>query len=55
MAIGREKWVWDVNSNGNGQGERRLKVSVSWSADHWVVEGAELAAFVETRGWVENP
>ncbi|KAF9236922.1 2-oxoacid dehydrogenase acyltransferase [Melanogaster broomeanus] len=37
-------------------GERRLKVDVSWSADHRVVEGAELAAFVETwRGWVENP
>ena len=56
LAIGRAKWVWDVNRNENGQGERRLKVGVSWSADHRVVEGAELAAFVETwRGWVENP
>jgi len=56
VAIGRAKWVWDVNRNENGQGERRLKVGVSWSADHRVVEGAELAAFVETwRGWVENP
>lgn len=54
VAIGRAKWVWDVNRNENG--ERRLKVGVSWSADHRVVEGAELAAFVETwRGWVENP
>ncbi|KAF9643898.1 CoA-dependent acyltransferase [Thelephora ganbajun] len=56
VAIGRAKWVWDVSRNENGQGERRLKVGVSWSADHRVVEGAELAAFVETwRGWVENP
>ena len=30
--------------------------SVSWSADHRVVEGAELAAFVECwRGYVEDP
>jgi 2-oxoisovalerate dehydrogenase E2 component (dihydrolipoyl transacylase) len=56
VAIGRAKWIWDVNRNENGQGERRLKVGVSWSADHRVVEGAELAAFVETwRGWVESP
>ena len=56
VAIGRAKWVWDVNRNDNGQGERRLKIGVSWSADHRVVEGAELAAFVETwRGWAENP
>ena len=56
VAIGRAKWVWDVNRNPNGQGERRLKVGVSWSADHRIVEGAELAAFVEGwRGWVENP
>ncbi|EIN13450.1 CoA-dependent acyltransferase [Punctularia strigosozonata HHB-11173 SS5] len=55
VAIGRAKWVWDVNS-GDGSGERRLKVGVSWSADHRVVEGAELAAFVECwRGWVETP
>lgn len=60
VAIGRARWVWDVsegvwNATG-GHGERRLKVDVSWSADHRVVEGAELAAFVETwREWVENP
>lgn len=55
VAVGRAKWVWDVN-RGDGQGERRLKVSVSWSADHRVVEGAELVAFIETwRQWVENP
>ncbi|THH27961.1 hypothetical protein EUX98_g6221 [Antrodiella citrinella] len=55
VAIGRAKWVWDVN-RGDGSGERRLKVSVAWSADHRVVEGAELVAFVETwRSWVENP
>ena len=39
-----------------GRGEERLKMSVSWSADHRVVEGAELAAFVESwRKWVEIP
>lgn len=55
VAIGRAKWVWDVE-RGDGKGERRLKVGVSWSADHRVVEGAELAAFVECwRGYVEHP
>ncbi|KAI0069890.1 CoA-dependent acyltransferase [Panus rudis PR-1116 ss-1] len=55
VAVGRAKWVWDVD-RGDGKGERRLKVSVSWSADHRVVEGAELVAFVESwRGWVERP
>ena len=55
VAIGRAKWVWDVD-RGDGSGERRLKVSVSWSADHRVVEGAELVAFIETwRSWVEHP
>ncbi|KAF9218941.1 CoA-dependent acyltransferase [Gyrodon lividus] len=64
VAIGRANWVWDVSdefyrpsaTRNSVPGERRLKVDVSWSADHRVVEGAELAAFVETwRGWVENP
>ena len=55
VAVGRAKWVWDVN-RGDGKGERRLKVGVSWSADHRVVEGAELVAFIETwRSWVEAP
>ncbi|RDX51588.1 CoA-dependent acyltransferase [Lentinus brumalis] len=55
VAIGRAKWVWDVD-RGDGRGERRLKVGVSWSADHRVVEGAELVAFMEAwRGWVEAP
>ncbi|KAG5640679.1 hypothetical protein DXG03_007543 [Asterophora parasitica] len=59
VALGRAKWVWDVDGvygqNEKG-GERRLKLGVSWSADHRVVEGAELAAFVETwRRWVERP
>ncbi|KAG6330380.1 hypothetical protein ID866_8710 [Astraeus odoratus] len=61
VAIGKAKWVWDVSDefyrpNEGMEGARRLKVDVSWSVDHRVVEGAELAAFVETwRGWVENP
>lgn len=56
VAIGRAKWVWDVDRNEDGRGERRLKLGVSWSGDHRVVEGAELAAFVECwRGYVENP
>ncbi|KAF8798356.1 CoA-dependent acyltransferase [Phlegmacium glaucopus] len=55
VAIGRAKWVWDVD-RGDGKGERRLKLGVSWSGDHRVVEGAELAAFVESwRGYVEVP
>jgi 2-oxoisovalerate dehydrogenase E2 component (dihydrolipoyl transacylase) len=55
VALGRAKWVWDVD-RGDGGGERRLKMGVSWSADHRVVEGAELAAFVECwRGYVEAP
>jgi 2-oxoisovalerate dehydrogenase E2 component (dihydrolipoyl transacylase) len=46
------RWVWDVDQ-GDGKGERRLKLGISW---HRVVEGAELAAFVETwRGYVEQP
>ena len=70
VAIGRAKWVWEVNEdddkNANkrrdtwldeGTGvKKRLRVGVSWSADHRIVEGAELAAFVECwRGYVENP
>jgi 2-oxoisovalerate dehydrogenase E2 component (dihydrolipoyl transacylase) len=55
VAVGRARWVWDVE-RGDGSGVRRLKVGVSWSADHRVVEGAELAAFVECwRGYVEAP
>jgi 2-oxoisovalerate dehydrogenase E2 component (dihydrolipoyl transacylase) len=55
VALGRARWVWDVE-RGDGKGERRLKMGISWSADHRVVEGAELAAFVETwRGYVEQP
>ncbi|CDO71717.1 hypothetical protein BN946_scf184920.g1 [Trametes cinnabarina] len=54
VAIGRAKWVWDVEKD--PKGERRLKVGVSWSADHRVVEGAEMVAFMETwRSWVEQP
>lgn len=55
VALGRAKWVWDVD-RGDGKGERRLKLGVSWSGDHRVVEGAELAAFVECwRAYVEAP
>jgi len=54
VAIGRARWVWDVSKS--DRGERRLKVGVSWSADHRVLEGAELAAFVESwRAYVEAP
>ncbi|KAH6880899.1 hypothetical protein BKA70DRAFT_1343156 [Coprinopsis sp. MPI-PUGE-AT-0042] len=65
VAIGRAKWVWDVEDEFWGtaevastgmRGQRRLKLPISWSADHRVVEGAELAAFVETwRSYVEKP
>jgi 2-oxoisovalerate dehydrogenase E2 component (dihydrolipoyl transacylase) len=54
VALGRARWEWDVDVD--PRGERRLRLPVSWSADHRVVEGAELAAFVEEwRAWVENP
>ena len=62
VAVGRAKWEWDVSdefwdSTGEGDmGARRLKLPVSWSADHRIVEGAELAAFVECwREYVERP
>jgi 2-oxoisovalerate dehydrogenase E2 component (dihydrolipoyl transacylase) len=49
VAIGRAKWV-------DRMGDKRLEVGVSWSADHRIVEGAEMAAFVECwRSWVEDP
>jgi 2-oxoisovalerate dehydrogenase E2 component (dihydrolipoyl transacylase) len=55
VTIGRARWVWDVDQ-GDGRGERRLKLGISWSVDHRVVDGVELAAFVETwRGYVEQP
>ncbi|KZT09044.1 CoA-dependent acyltransferase [Laetiporus sulphureus 93-53] len=55
VAVGRAKWVWDVNGE-DGKGARRLKVRISWSADHRVVEGAELIGFMELwRIWIEQP
>ena len=49
VAIGRAKWV-------ERMGDKRLEVGVSWSADHRIVEGAEMAAFTESwRSWVEDP
>ncbi len=54
VSLGRARWEWDIE-RGDGKGERRLKMGVSWAADR-VVEGAELAAFVETwRGYTEQP
>ncbi|KZT68828.1 CoA-dependent acyltransferase [Daedalea quercina L-15889] len=54
MAVGRAKWVWDIDHFEGGA--KRLKAGISWSADHRVVEGAELVAFVETwRSWIETP
>lgn len=62
VALGKAKWVWDVDSPeawseaSMKKGERRLQMPVSWGADHRVVEGAELAAFVECwREYVERP
>jgi len=55
VVLGRARWVWDVE-RGDGKVERRLRMGISWSADHRVVEGAELAAFVDTwRGYVDKP
>ncbi|KAH6903519.1 2-oxoacid dehydrogenases acyltransferase-domain-containing protein [Coprinopsis sp. MPI-PUGE-AT-0042] len=58
VAIGRAKWFWGMAevAGTSMRGQRRLKLPISWSADHRVVEGAELAAFVETwRSYVEKP
>ncbi|KAF8308661.1 CoA-dependent acyltransferase [Clavulina sp. PMI_390] len=56
VAIGRAKWVMKELESQPGVQQRRLEVNVSWSADHRVIEGAEMAAFVETwRSWVEQP
>ncbi|KXN82168.1 Lipoamide acyltransferase [Leucoagaricus sp. SymC.cos] len=60
VAIGRAEWVMDVNEENwddvSQTGKRRLKLPISWSADHRVVEGAEMAAFVECwRGYIEDP
>ncbi|KAF8588522.1 CoA-dependent acyltransferase [Ramaria rubella] len=56
VAIGRAKWVDEVPQDGVGLPQRQLRVGVSWSADHRVVEGAEMVAFVEAwRSWVEHP
>jgi 2-oxoisovalerate dehydrogenase E2 component (dihydrolipoyl transacylase) len=55
VALGRARWSLEVDSQ-HGEPARRLRMPVSWAADHRVVEGAELAAFVEEwRGWVEHP
>ncbi|XP_006457510.1 hypothetical protein AGABI2DRAFT_196179, partial [Agaricus bisporus var. bisporus H97] len=59
-AIGRAEWVMDVGDEHWDKvlktGQRRLKLPISWSADHRVVEGAEMAAFVECwRAYVEDP
>jgi len=56
VAIGHAKWVMGPPNDGTSDLQRRFEVGVSWSADHRIVEGAELAAFVECwRGWVEHP
>lgn len=49
VVVGRAKWVWDVErpEGGDGKGEKRLKVGVSWSVDHRIMEGTALALFVE--------
>ncbi|EJD55667.1 CoA-dependent acyltransferase [Auricularia subglabra TFB-10046 SS5] len=55
VALGRARWE-QVYDDATGPGRRRLMLPASWSADHRVVEGAELVAFVECwRSWVENP
>ena len=55
VAIGRAKWVWDVDRD-DRKGEQGLKLGASWSSNHRVMEGAEFAAFVESwRGYVKVP
>jgi 2-oxoisovalerate dehydrogenase E2 component (dihydrolipoyl transacylase) len=67
VALGRAQWVNELDEDMLGLdvvkdesetvvGRRKLRMGVSWSADHRVVEGAELASFMECwRSWVENP
>lgn len=55
VALGRARWE-EIYDSETGPGRRRFMLPTSWSADHRVVEGAELVAFVECwRSWVENP
>lgn len=55
VALGRAQWGLEVQGE-KDEPVRRLRLPVSWAADHRIVEGAEMAAFVEEwRGWVENP
>jgi 2-oxoisovalerate dehydrogenase E2 component (dihydrolipoyl transacylase) len=55
VALGRAKWE-EVFVDRTGPGRRRLMLPISWSADHRIVEGAELVAFIENwRSWVEDP
>jgi 2-oxoisovalerate dehydrogenase E2 component (dihydrolipoyl transacylase) len=55
VALGRARWVLEVDGP-VGEPVRRLRLPVSWAADHRVVEGAELGAFVEEwRRWAEHP
>ncbi|KXN82174.1 Lipoamide acyltransferase [Leucoagaricus sp. SymC.cos] len=55
VAIGRVEWVMDVNEENwdevSQTGKRRLKLPISWSADHRVVEGAEMVALRESYYW----
>ena len=43
VAIGRAKWVMRELESEPGIQQRRLEVGVSWSADHRIIEGAQLS------------
>ena len=45
VAIGHAKWVMREGEQ-PGQAQRRLEVSISWSADHRVVEGRFIISYV---------
>ncbi|WWC67320.1 uncharacterized protein I206_101228 [Kwoniella pini CBS 10737] len=52
------KSIWEFNENQiqNGGTKAVLKVPVSWSGDHRILEGAELIAFTETwKKYIEEP
>jgi 2-oxoisovalerate dehydrogenase E2 component (dihydrolipoyl transacylase) len=39
VTLGCARWEWDIEQ-GDGKGEWRLKMGISWLADHRIIEGA---------------
>lgn len=53
---GQSVWTLDPESVAKGGPKAVLRVTVGWSGDHRVLEGAELISFTETwKRYVEEP